>query len=1004
MSIIFKNNKIKNSLNRWFIYLLSFLIPSSFLTIIFAVLNIYPFGKISPLVIDLDRQYIDFLSYFKTIILDNNNFLYSFNQVLGGNMFGFSAYYLFSPLNFVCLFFSREYMTIAAVIIIIFKIGLSGLTFNLFLKNISNDKQKYISLIFSTAYALMAFNTVYYYTIIWLDGIILLPLVVIGINRILNNKKYGVYVLFLFLSFISNYYIGFMIFIFSCLYFMYMVLKSYTFKELLTIKSEEIRCFILSSIFTCLISMFLILPVFLSLLGSKIQVNISMKIFETIIFILLILFSLIIFLIYNKNKYKTKRTKYDVFNSKEDLHKTKKQSNFLDNVSSKLNLSNKSLILIFSTFLIIFFFYSIAPIIGKQFSALSILNENLSLSDVLSKLYTNAFNYAQINNWDYPKTALPQIFSSILVLFLVFVYFFNISFSKREKFLSFSFISIFLISFCIVFIGLIWHGFSKPIWFPARFSFLFSFLLIYIAYRSFCNIRIGINSKSLVYATLTIVIFTLSINSSSYALRTGVNKANLSLDILLILLFASIIYFYFDLYNQNKIFISNKRIITKALFAVFIFSHFLNIYCDSFNAISETSKSYSMINPYSNIEDYKNYIHSNEEVINKIKSNDSNLYRLEKTYYRSSNDSMQFNYNGLTHFSSSERLFPRVFVEKLGFKNHGNRSLYNKGNTSFNDAFLGVKYLLTQDQTTKKPYSFLFEDNNIKVYKNPFALPIGIGIDKNIINYELNSKVIDPFKNQEQLAEYMSGEKKGDLFKYLEPTEIHKENLTETKLSDSVRYTKVDKTKESYVSFKVKIPNDNSIYAYFASSPKNPSQSKKIDAATMYINDESPESYLADDGFNNIIPLNFDEGQTVTFKIKLNENMFVLDRAIFAYEDIEVLSKYYKQLSKETFTPEKISSSHLTGTIQVEDDDRLLLLTVPYEEGWTIKVDGAKVKKLKTCDTLMAVELSKGEHYIEMFYIPDGLICGTIISFITLISGLSYLIFNMTKKRKKNAN
>ena len=76
MSIIFKNNKIKNSLNRWFIYLLSFLIPSSFLTIIFAVLNIYPFGKISPLVIDLDRQYIDFLSYFKTIILDNNNFVF----------------------------------------------------------------------------------------------------------------------------------------------------------------------------------------------------------------------------------------------------------------------------------------------------------------------------------------------------------------------------------------------------------------------------------------------------------------------------------------------------------------------------------------------------------------------------------------------------------------------------------------------------------------------------------------------------------------------------------------------------------------------------------------------------------------------------------------------------------------------------------------------------------------------------------------------------------------
>lgn len=205
--------------NKRFIYTLSFLIPTFLLLIICILTKVYPFGNNTLALWDCKGQYIDFLSYFKTIFTDNNNFLYTFSKGMGGDMVGLSAYYLLSPLNLILFFFPNQYLPVALLLIIVVKIGLCGLTFNYFINKLNIFDWK--SLIFSTSYALIGYNMAYFWDIMWIDGVILLPLIALGINIILKSNKPHLYVISLFAALMTNYYIGFMLCIFSAIYFVY---------------------------------------------------------------------------------------------------------------------------------------------------------------------------------------------------------------------------------------------------------------------------------------------------------------------------------------------------------------------------------------------------------------------------------------------------------------------------------------------------------------------------------------------------------------------------------------------------------------------------------------------------------------------------------------------------------------------------------------------------------------------------------------------------------------
>ena len=245
-----------------YIYIFSFIVPIMLMVVIYALIGIYPVGDKTIVNSDMYLQYVGFLGHIKDVLKGEANLFYSFSKSLGGNTVGLFAYYMSSPLNLIIGLFPKAYIAETIVVITLIKIGLSSLTFTIYL--IQSFKKKDINVImFSLCYSFMAYNINFQLNIMWLDGVVLLPLVMLGIDKLINEKKYKLYVISLFIAIVSNYYIGYMICIFSGLYFIY--------KLILNNKVELIKLgnFIGASVLSVALSAFILIPTVLSLGSGK---------------------------------------------------------------------------------------------------------------------------------------------------------------------------------------------------------------------------------------------------------------------------------------------------------------------------------------------------------------------------------------------------------------------------------------------------------------------------------------------------------------------------------------------------------------------------------------------------------------------------------------------------------------------------------------------------------------------------------------------------------------
>ncbi|MDD5602836.1 MAG: YfhO family protein [Eubacteriales bacterium] len=236
---------IKTDKPKLLLYTAAFFIPFIIMTIIYAAAGIYPFGDKSVLMLDGYGQYIDFIAACRRMITEGSSFLYSFSKGLGDNMVGLFAYYLASPLLPLILLFPAKNITEGVLLLSLVKTGLAGITSAFYLME-STGKDSNCggypasaavkcrndgfapTLAFSSMYALMAYNIVYSSNIMWLDGVILLPLIAAGLRRILNGGRPAMYVITLALAFVSNYYIAYMISIFTLLYFLWYYFSRYS--------------------------------------------------------------------------------------------------------------------------------------------------------------------------------------------------------------------------------------------------------------------------------------------------------------------------------------------------------------------------------------------------------------------------------------------------------------------------------------------------------------------------------------------------------------------------------------------------------------------------------------------------------------------------------------------------------------------------------------------------------------------------------------------------------
>ena len=255
-----KNKRVRNAI-------VTFLISTAMFVAVMLCCGIYPFGDNSFITGDLNSIYIPEYMYVKDVISGVQDFGYSFQKSLGENTTGMFAYYTASPLLLLLAFFEKKQVINFATLLFGIKVIICATGADLYLTN-KYKNMNYEDIILSLGYAFMSYNFAYYQNIMWLDVVMLLPLILMGVDYILEGKSPFTYILFLALSVFSNFYIAFMGCIFIALYFMWQYLEMHSY-QLKKLSSKSIINFALGSLCGGLLPMFMVMPGLMNIFSVK---------------------------------------------------------------------------------------------------------------------------------------------------------------------------------------------------------------------------------------------------------------------------------------------------------------------------------------------------------------------------------------------------------------------------------------------------------------------------------------------------------------------------------------------------------------------------------------------------------------------------------------------------------------------------------------------------------------------------------------------------------------
>jgi len=858
-----------NSKKRTFVlYAASLLIPAALLLASLAFVGAVPFGRNSIIWQDAEIQYIDFFNYLRTIFSGENDLLYSFSKNLGGEMVSLLSYYLMSPFNLLFAFASDNTLPLVYTIVAVLKLSVCGLTF--FHASVKLYGCKSIHLAFSTAYALMAYNVIYCWSVMWLDGVLILPLLGLGIYDLWRGKAPWCYVLSLGYGLLTNFYIGYMLCIASVLFsLIHMLLMEGNLHR----KAAAFGRFLGASCIGGLSSAFLWLPAFLGLLGG--------------------------------------RAKFDG------------------------NTTN------------ILFNFNVLGLAGK--------------------LTAGSASPTQV------VVGTPHIFCGMLVLFLVLLFFLNRGIAGKVRLAVLGVLAVLFVSFVLRPINIIWHGFSPNYAFNFRYAFLFSYVMIMAAQYS-----LTWADKADRWALVLVAGLLVTLIVGLLAVRNILKLDYLS-TVGCGISFAVVAVVFLLLTFPGK----KSALVCPALILLGVVEMGANCCLSWENVVS--APGFGMVQTAS----YEEFTRRTGAAVDYVKELDSGFYRMEKDFHHDKNDSMYFDYNGLSHFSSSQQKQVLGLLEKLGFKNYLDIwAAYHSGSTAEVDSLLGVKYLLSEkDMTAAKGYELLATVEEIGVYRNPNAMPIAMLSGEAVGSVDMAQK--DYFALHNAIWQSISGEEVPVLEKASYTMTL--ENLFAMPLGDgTTRYIRTDETQPAALRFEIPVTREAPLYYYFTSTERQD--------ASIRINGVDNGLYFHDSRWDMTNAGIYAVGDVVTIEVVLLLDQIVIRDALFYYEDLTALSSHAAAVMEQSVEVIREASSRLSGSFAAQKG-QVLLFTIPYDTGWRLYVDGEKTDYAPVLDSLMAASVSEGQHTFALRYVPRGAGAGCGLSVCAVLAAALWLLADRRKKR-----
>ena len=599
------------------------------------------------------------------------------------------------------------------------------------------------------------------------------------------------------------------------------------------------------------------------------------------------------------------------------------------------------------------------------------------------------------------KEGLPNVYCGIISVFLMVLYLVAKEVRLRDKICAVGLLLFFNASFIIRQLDYIWHGFHFTNMIPYRFSFLYSFVVLYMAYRAWM-LRKEFAPWQLIGAALLAAAVLCCSNELTEKIPVDLGSFHMDFPLyfvynlvflvlyLLAMLFGSIreripeeaeeaeiARIEADARRQHR----TAKVLVLVIMAIELAA---NLICFGLYFTGTGVSNYPRGTTYT------------ASVIRYMKEREEGnlFYRAETTHSQTLNDGALNSYHGVSAFTSSANVKTTLFMQALGYgaKNTYNRYLFEESSPVAN-LFLGLKYMIERDGKDKT--STFFADvnhfGNTTLLENQAYLPLGFLAEKELAALPFDSSV-NAFQFQNDLFTAATGVE-GEVWHRVEGANLSiAGNGVEVSESTGTGYCKYQNaTSGSDITYSYVADRDGFMCLHL-NLPKRNDYYVSINGAELYKETISLPQMIAVDDVKTGDVINVrivcDSGESSTMTVSgaiLNHDRF--------WEGYEVLNTSTWELSR-------FDSTRVEGVIYCNRDG-LLYTSIPQNGYWHVYVDGEEAEPVLVGDVMMGVQLKEGDHEISFRYRNTAFALGWKISLLAAaLLAFLYCKFDLPRRKK----
>ena len=589
------------------------------------------------------------------------------------------------------------------------------------------------------------------------------------------------------------------------------------------------------------------------------------------------------------------------------------------------------------------------------------------------------------------KEGLPNLYCGVFTTILAFLFLFSGKIRIRDKICAVLLLLLFNVSFIIRQLDYIWHGFHFTNMIPYRFSFLYSFVMLYMAYNAWINRKdfklwqiaaaaaaaIGIIAcyqdwSDMVFLAYNGVFLLLYIYTLAYHCACPPAPADAEEEKI-------------QAHNQA---VATRRGLCSALLLVAMATELiLNIV--NFGVTFPATDVSNYPKGTTDAAEVFQYMHQQEK--------DNPFYRAEVTHTQTLNDGALNGYNGITTFTSSANVKVTEFMQALGF---GAKDTYNR--YSFEESspvanlFLGLKYMVERDgRVEENPYfDDVYQSGAVHLLENNAYLPLGFLANSQLLNVDFSTPG-NRFTFQNQLMQQATGINK-DVWHILSGSMLtissEGPSITPQPATGYCAYT-TDNSNNGTVTYSYTANKNGFLCVYLDLSKRN-NFSFSVNGEKLYSETYSLPQMAS---VCQVRP-----GDVVEVELTCNKNEKGTIKINAAILDETLFRQGYDALSASVLELTSFSNTQVSGTINCLHDG-VLYTSIPQNGNWFAEVDGKIVETVTIGDAMVGLLLAKGQHTIRFIYKNPSFDLGWKISLgcLLLFGGVYFVFYRPSFSRKK---